>query len=347
MSDRRKILITGITGQDGAYLASQLLEKGYEVFGGVRRTSVANVSRLKSLGIGEKIKLVPIELMETGNIIRVLEKIEPDEVYNLAAQSFVGVSFEHPVLTSEVTAIGALRILEAIRTVNKKIKFYQASSSEMYGNTEESPQDEKTHFKPASPYAIAKVFAYWTTVNYRESYGIFACNGILFNHESPLRGEEFITRKISIAVAEHFINPNSNKVLEVGNLDAKRDWGYAPEYTEAMFKMLQKDTPSDYVIATGENHSVREFIEVAYKTIGIDIVWKGKGKDEVGLDKKNNKTLIKVSEAYLRPSDVNYLVGNYSKSKRELGWEPKTRFNELVKIMVNADIENLKNKTKN
>ncbi len=335
----KKVLITGITGQDGAYLTKLLLDKGYEVYGAFRRTSGLNLNGLKYLGVNDKINYLPLELLEFTNIYRALEKIQPDEIYNLGAQSFVALSFEEPIYTADVGALGALRALEAIRAVNPKIKFYQASSSEMFGKAQTMPQNEKTPFYPRSPYAASKLFAHWITVDYRESYDIFACSGILFNHESPLRGLEFVTRKITHAVAQ--IKLGLQNEVRLGNLDSKRDWGYAPEYVEAMWLMLQQDKPDDYVIASGETHSVREFAELACKTAGFDIVWEGKGIEEKGIDKKTGKTLIEVSQEFFRPAEVDILLGDYSKAKKKLGWQPRTRFKDLVGIMVEADIKRI------
>lgn len=333
----KKALIIGITGQDGAYLTKFLPSKGYEVYGAFRRTSGLNLNGLKYLGVDDKVEYLPLELLEFTNISRALEKIQPDEVYNLGAQSFVALSFEEPIYTADVTALGPLRVLEAIRVVNPKIKFYQASSSEMFGKVQAIPQNEKTPFYPRSPYAASKLFAHWITVNYRESYDIFACSGILFNHESPLRGLEFVTRKITHAVAQ--IKFGLQHEVRLGNLDAKRDWGYAPEYVEAMWLMLQQDKPDDYVIASGETHSVREFAELACKTAGFDIVWEGKGIEEKGIDKKTGKTLIEVSQKFFRPAEVDILLGDYSKAKKKLGWQPRAKFQDLVNIMVEADIK--------
>lgn len=316
-------LITGITGQDGAYLAQFLLRKGYRVCGAFRRSSTVNLERLDYLGITDKVELVPLDLLDLGNIIRVLEKMQPDEVYNLAAQSFVAVSFDQPVATGEITGLGAARMLEAIRIVNPKIKFYQASSSEMFGKVQAVPQNEKTPFYPRSPYAAAKLYAHWMTVNYREAYGIFACSGILFNHESPLRGLEFVTRKITYTVAR--IKHGLAKELRLGNLEAKRDWGYAPEYVEAMWLMLQADQPDDYVIATGETHSVREFTEEAFSCVGLD--W---------------REYVVVDPAFYRPADVELLVGDAARAREKLGWQPRTTFKELVRIMVEADLERVR-----
>jgi GDPmannose 4,6-dehydratase len=333
----KKALITGITGQDGAYLTKLLLDKGYDVYGAFRRTSGLNLNGLKYLRVDDKVKYLPIELLEFTNIYRAIEKIQPDEIYNLGAQSFVALSFEEPIYTADVAALGALRVLEAIRAVNPKIKFYQASSSEMFGKVQGSPQNEKTLFYPRSPYAASKLFAHWITVNYRESYDIFACSGILFNHESPLRGIEFVTRKITYSVAQMKLGLNSE--LKLGNLDAKRDWGYAPEYVEAMWLMLQQTEPDDYVVATGETHSVRDFAEFAFKYAGFDIVWEGKGIKEKGIDKKTGRTLIEVSAEFFRPAEVDILMGDYAKAKEKLGWQPRTKFQDLVSIMVDADIK--------
>jgi GDPmannose 4,6-dehydratase len=333
----KKALITGITGQDGAYLTKLLLDKGYDVYGAFRRTSGLNLNGLKYLRVDDKVKYLPIELLEFTNIYRAIEKIQPDEIYNLGAQSFVALSFEEPIYTADVAALGALRVLEAIRAVNPKIKFYQASSSEMFGKVQGSPQNEKTLFYPRSPYAASKLFAHWITVNYRESYDIFACSGILFNHESPLRGIEFVTRKITYSVAQMKLGLNSE--LKLGNLDAKRDWGYAPEYVEAMWLMLQQTEPDDYVVATGETHSVRDFAEFAFKYAGFDIVWEGKGIKEKGIDKKTGRTLIEVSAEFFRPAEVDILMGDYAKAKKKLGWQPRTKFQDLASIMVDADIK--------
>ncbi len=332
--------ITGVTGQDGAYLAKFLLSKGYTVYGGYRRTSSPNFWRLEEMGVFDDVRLLEVDIQDTGNLIRAFEKHRPDEVYNLAAQSFVAVSFEKPVLTGEITAIGVTRMLEAVRIVNPRIRFYQASSSEMFGKVQESPQSERTPFYPRSPYAAAKLYGHWMTINYRESYDIFGCSGILFNHESPLRGIEFVTRKITDAVAK--IKYGRQDYFEIGSLDAMRDWGYAAEFVEGMWMMLQRKSPGDYVLATGESHSVREFIEQAFAFIGTDIVWKGKGAKEVGRDKKTGRTLVRVNPKFYRPAEVDILTGDYSKAKRELGWEPKTRFDELVRIMLERDMQRIK-----
>jgi len=321
----RKALITGVTGQDGSYLAEFLLGKGYEVYGLTRRTSTVNNERIQH--IEEKIKLVQGDLLDQSSLTSAIQEAEPDEVYNLAAQSFVKTSWNQPVLTGEFTAIGVTRVLEAIRNVNPKIKFYQASSSEMFGKVTETPQKETTRFHPRSPYGVAKVYGHYITLNYRESYDLFACSGILFNHESPRRGLEFVTRKISNAVARISLGKQSK--LELGSLEPKRDWGFAGDYVEAMWLMLQQDKPEDYVIATGENHSVKEFVEIAFKAVGIDN-W----EKYVEADKTE----------HMRPAEVDYLIGDASKAKKVLGWEPKTSFKELVEMMVKADIQAQKNK---
>ncbi len=316
----KRALITGITGQDGSYLAEFLLSKDYKVFGLTRRTSTINFERIA--GIEDKISLIQGDLLDQSSLSSAILEAEPDEVYNLAAQSFVKTSWNQPVLTGEFTALGVTRILEAIRVINPKIKFYQASSSEMFGKVTETPQKETTRFHPRSPYGVAKAYGHYITLNYRESYGIFACSGILFNHESPRRGLEFVTRKISHAVAR--ISLGKQKGLELGSLEPKRDWGYAGDYVEAMWLMLQQKEPDDYVIATGENHSVRDFVELAFRYIGITD-WKKYVKSDVS--------------AHLRPAEVDYLIGDASKARRVLGWKPKTDFKQLVGIMVKADIE--------
>jgi GDPmannose 4,6-dehydratase len=340
----KKALITGITGQDGAYLTKFLFDKGYVVYGAFRRSAVLNLSGLKYLGVDDKVSYLPLELLEFTNIYRAIEKIQPDEIYNLGAQSFVALSFEEPIFTADVTALGPLRILEAIRAVKPDTKFYQASSSEMFGKVQTIPQNEKTPFYPRSPYAASKLFAHWITVNYRESYGIFACSGVLFNHESPLRGLEFITRKVTYGIAR-IKNSLQDKVV-LGNLDSKRDWGYAAEYVEAMWLMLQQKDPDDYVVATGETHSIREFAEHAFRYAGFDIVWKGKAIEEKGIDKKTGKTLIEVSPEFFRPAEVDILLGDYSKAKERLNWQPRTKFQDLVSIMADADIKRVEKEIK-
>ncbi|HOK52469.1 MAG TPA: GDP-mannose 4,6-dehydratase [Bacteroidales bacterium] len=338
----KKALITGITGQDGSYLAELLLAKGYEVHGMIRRSSSFNTGRIDHLYQDRHNKDVRLflhygDMTDSSNLNRLLEKIQPDEIYNLAAQSHVKVSFDVPEYTAEVDALGTLRFLDAIKETGIPTRFYQASTSELYGKVQAVPQNETTPFYPRSPYAVAKLYGYWIIVNYREAYNIFACNGILFNHESPRRGETFVTRKITMAAAR--IKAGLQDVLYLGNLDAKRDWGYAPEYVEGMWRILQHPTPEDFVLATNETHSVREFAELAFKELGIDIEWKGKGVEEVGVCSKTGKTIIKIDPAYFRPTEVDLLVGDYSKAKKLLGWEPKTTFKELVKIMVQADWE--------
>jgi len=316
----KKALITGITGQDGAYLSRFLLEKGYNVYGAFRRTSIINLDRLESLGIKDQLELIPMDLTDQGNIVRVLQKVKPDEIYNLAAQSFVAVSFEQPVTTGEITGLGTANLLEAIRAVNPEIKFYQASTSEMFGKVQTIPQNEETPFYPRSPYSVAKLYAHWMTVNYREAYGIFTCSGILFNHESPLRGLEFVTRKITHSVAR--IKLGLEGELRLGNMEAKRDWGYAPEFVKAMWLMLQHSKPDNYVVATGETHSVKEFVEEAFSHVGLD--W---------------HDYVVVDPSFYRPAEVELLVGDYTKAREKLGWQPKTTFRELVKLMVEADME--------
>ena len=339
----KKALITGITGQDGSYLAELLLEKGYEVHGIIRRASTFNTSRIDHLYTDPHINGVKLflhygDLSDGSNINRLLQKIKPDEIYHLGAQSHVRVSFDIPEYTGDVSGLGTLRILDAIRETGIKTKFYQASSSEMFGKALEIPLKETTPFYPRSPYGVAKVYAYWITKNYREAYGLFACNGILFNHESPRRGETFVTRKITRGLAR--IKLDKEKKLYLGNLDAKRDWGYAKDFVEGMWLMLQQDKPDDYLLATNETHTVREFAEETAKHFGFDLVWKGKGINEKGLDKKTGKTIIEIDPKYFRPAEVDILLGDYSKAKKQLGWEPKVRFNELVKIMAKADYEN-------
>jgi GDPmannose 4,6-dehydratase len=333
----KKALITGITGQDGAYLSEFLLKKGYEVYGAFRRTSELYTDRLKYLGVADNIKFIPLELLEFTNICRTIDKIKPDEVYNLAAQSFVQLSFEEPLYTADVTAMGALRLLESIRAINPRIKYYQASSSEMFGKVQATPQNEMTPFRPRSPYSVSKLFGHWITANYRESYGIFACSGILFNHESPLRGLEFVTRKITNSIARIKFGLQNKMVL--GNLDAKRDWGYSGDYVQAMWLMLQQEKPDDYVIATCEVHSVREFVEMAFKRVGIEIKWSGKGLDEKGIDAKTGSILVSVSPEFFRPAEVDSLTGECGKAKLILGWEPKVHLQKLVEMMVDYDLE--------
>lgn len=340
---KKKALITGITGQDGSYLAELLLKKGYEVHGIIRRSSSFNTGRIDHLYSdphtnGIKFFLHYGDLSDSSNIARLLEKIQPNEIYNLGAQSHVRVSFDVPEYTADVDGIGTLRILDAIRETKIKTKFYQASSSELYGKVQEIPQKETTPFYPRSPYACAKLYAYWITVNYRESYNIFACNGILFNHESPRRGETFVTKKITRGLAR--ILSGKHDCIYLGNLDAKRDWGYAKDYVEGMWMMLQQKQPDDYVLATGETHSVREFIEECMKLLKIDFAWKGKDLQEIGYDKKTKKALIKIDPRYFRPAEVDLLLGDPSKALKKLRWKPKTTFKQLVKIMLEEDLKN-------
>lgn len=343
----KKALISGITGQDGAYLAEFLLEKGYEVHGIKRRSSSFNSERIDHLYIDPHHRtnffLHYGDLSDSTNLIRLIQEIRPDEIYNLGAMSQVKVSFESPEYTADIDGIGTLRLLEAIRIcgLEKKCKFYQASTSELYGLVQEIPQTEKTPFYPRSPYAVAKLYAYWITVNYREAYNIFACNGILFNHESPYRGETFITRKTTMAVAK--IKKGLQDILYLGNLDAKRDWGYAKEYIEGMWLMLQAEKPDDYVLATGRTTTIREFVELAFQVVDIPIVWKGeKGTiTEYGVDANSGKTLIQIDPQYFRPTEVDLLIGNATKAHEYLGWKPQTTIEELTKIMVEADLNKL------
>ncbi|WP_284644806.1 GDP-mannose 4,6-dehydratase [Paenibacillus silviterrae] len=340
---KKKALITGITGQDGAYLARYLLNKGYQVHGIKRRASSINTQRIDHLyqenyERKRNFFLHYGDLTDTTNLIRIINEIQPDEIYNLAAQSHVKVSFETPEYTANADGLGTLRLLEAIRILklNKKTKFYQASTSELFGNVRETPQTELTPFYPRSPYAAAKIYSYWITVNYREAYGLFACNGILFNHESPLRGETFVTRKITRSAVRIKLGLQSK--LYLGNLDAKRDWGYAKDYVEAMWLMLQQETPDDYVIATGMTHSVREFAELAFAEVGINIEWTGEGINEKGIDKKTGNVLIEISPDYFRPTEVDILLGDSSKAREKLGWKPKVTFKELISLMIKRDL---------
>lgn len=337
-------LITGITGQDGAYLAEFLLKKNYQVHGIKRRSSLFNTDRIDHLykDLHEKdvnFNLHYGDLTDSTNLIRIIQQVQPDEIYNLAAQSHVQVSFETPEYTANADALGALRILEAIRILNlsEKTKFYQASTSELYGKVQETPQTEKTPFYPRSPYAVAKMYSYWITVNYREAYNMFACNGILFNHESPLRGETFVTRKITRAISR--IKLGMQKKIYLGNLDSIRDWGHAVDYVEAMWLMLQQDKPEDFVIATGKTHSVRDFVELSFKHIGVKIEWIGEGLTEKGINKTTGDILVEIDSKYFRPTEVEFLLGDSSKAKEKLGWQPKITFNELVRMMMEADLE--------
>lgn len=339
-------LITGITGQDGAYLVNLLLQKNYKVYGTYRRTSSVNFWRLDELGVdylnNPNLQLVEFDLTDLGSITRLLEKIQPDEIYNLAAQSFVGVSFEQPKTTAEITGIGALNILEAIRQVNPKIKYYQASTSEMFGKVQSIPQNEKTPFYPRSPYGVAKLYAHWITINYRESYNIFGCSGILFNHESPLRGKEFVTRKITDAVAR--IKLNKQQFLELGNLDAKRDWGFAAEYVEGMWRMLQAEQPDTYVLATNRTETVRSFVEMAFKAVDIGVEWSGSAENEIGKNSQTGEVIVKINQKFYRPAEVDLLIGDYTHAKNKLGWEPKTTLEQLCKMMVDADLRRYQEK---
>jgi GDPmannose 4,6-dehydratase len=336
-------LVTGITGQDGAYLAEFLLHRGYKVFGTFRRTSSANFWRIASLGILEhpSLHLVEHDLTDLGASIRLLERTQATEVYNLAAQSFVGLSFDQPVTTAEITGVGALHVLEAIRLVNPKIRFYQASTSEMFGKAQAVPQDENTPFYPRSPYGVAKLFAHWTTINYREAYGIFGVSGILFNHESPLRGLDFVTRKITDGIAR--IKLGKRPILELGNLDARRDWGFAREYVDGMWRMLQAPEPGVYVLASGKNASVRDFVALAARAADIEVAWKGSAEHEEGVDTKCGKTIVRINPKFYRPTEVDTLIGNSAKAKRDLGWEAKTSLEELCRIMVEEDLQRVAN----
>ena len=330
-------IVTGIGGQDGAYLAQLLLKKGYRVIGTDRRRVDQNYWRLNKLGIAKDVEIDFMDLLELGNIFRIIDKYKPDEVYNLAAQSFVGASFKMPMLTADVDAMGVLRILEAVRTLSPKTKLYQASTSEMFGDVLETPQKESTPFNPRSPYGVAKLFAHEMVKNYRESYDMFCCSGILFNHESPLRGLEFVTRKITHAIAK--IKYGLQDKLVLGNLSAKRDWGFAKDYVEGMWRMLQADEAKDYVLATGETHSVREFVEISFAIAGYEIEWRGEGVNEKGYDKTTGNCLIEVSEKFFRPAEVDLLLGDCSKVKAELNWKQEVGFKELVELMVENDME--------
>ena len=342
MKNTKKALITGITGQDGSYLAEFLLKKGYEVHGIIRRSASFNTGRIDHIyqdphAKNRRMILHYGDLSDSSNISRLLEKIKPDEIYNLGAQSHVRVSFDIPEYTADVVGLGALRILDGIRESGIKTKFYQASSSEMFGKVQEIPQKETTPFHPRSPYGCAKLIAYWTTINYRESYGMFACNGILFNHESPRRGSTFVTKKITEALVK--IKLGLQDKFFLGNLEAKRDWGYAKDYVEGMWLMMQAKKPGDYILSTKETHSVREFVEESAKILGMDIKWSGSGINEKGIDKKTGKIIIEIDPKYFRPAEVDMLIGDNSKAKKELGWRPKTTFKQLVKLMVDADMK--------
>ncbi|HSE29137.1 MAG TPA: GDP-mannose 4,6-dehydratase [Candidatus Saccharimonadales bacterium] len=339
---RKVAIITGITGQDGSYLAELLLEKGYDVHGIIRRASTFNTSRIDHVfqdphESHKRLTLHYGDISDGSNLSRLIERLKPDEIYNLAAQSHVRVSFDIPEYTGDVTGLGALRLLDAIREAGVKTKFYQASSSEMFGLVQEVPQKETTPFYPRSPYGVAKVYGHWITVNYRESYDLFACSGILFNHESPRRGETFVTRKITRGLAR--IKLGLDETLYLGNLEAKRDWGHAKDYVEAMWMMLQQDKPDDYVVSTGETHTVREFVEIAARLLDFKLEWRGKGIDEVGIDVRSGKEIIKIDPIYFRPAEVDLLIGDSSKARKKLGWTPKISFEQLVEEMVIADHE--------
>jgi GDPmannose 4,6-dehydratase len=334
----KKAIITGITGQDGAYLAQLMLEKGYTIFGTYRRTSSVNFWRLEELGVKShpNLHLVEYDLTDLGSNIALVQKVQPDEIYNLAAQSFVGVSFDQPSATAQITGIGALNLLEAIRLINPKIRFYQASTSEMFGKVQAIPQIEETPFYPRSPYGVAKLYAHWMTINYRESYGIFGSSGILFNHESPLRGREFVTRKITDSVAK--IKLGQLDVLELGNLDAKRDWGFAKEYVEGMWRMLQADEPDTFVLATNRTETVRDFVSMAFKAAGIELDFKGDEEKETAIDIATGKIVMRINPKFYRPAEVELLIGNSAKAKAKLGWAPSTSLEQLCKMMVEADL---------
>ena len=334
----KTVVITGITGQDGAYLAELLLNKGYIVYGTYRRTSSVNFWRIDELGIDKNpnLHLVEYDLTDLGASIRLLETTQATEVYNLAAQSFVGVSFEQPISTAAITGLGPVHLLEAIRIVNPKIRFYQASTSEMFGEVQEIPQKESTPFYPRSPYGVAKLYAHWMTISYRESYDIFGCSGILFNHESPLRGQEFVTRKITNSVAK--ISLGQQGVLDLGNMDAKRDWGFAKDYVEGMYLMLQAAVPDTYVLATNRTETVRDFVTMSFKAVDIELEWQGEAEEEIAVDVATGNTVVKVNPKFYRPAEVELLIGNPEKAKKDLGWEPKTTLEQLCKMMVEADL---------
>jgi GDPmannose 4,6-dehydratase len=334
----KKAIITGVTGQDGAYLAKFLLEKNYDVYGTYRRSSSVNFWRLEELGVANhpNLHLVEYDLTDLASSVRLVSNVRPDEIFNLAAQSFVGVSFDQPIMTAQITALGPVNLLEAIRIVDPSIRFYQASTSEMFGLVQEVPQTEKTPFYPRSPYAVAKLYAHWATVNYRESYGIFGVSGILFNHESPLRGREFVTRKITDSFAK--IRLNKLDMLELGNLDARRDWGYAKEYVEGMWMMLQTDKPDTYVLGTNRTETVRDFVSMAAQAVGYDLIWEGEGSHEIGRDRQSGSVLVRVNPRYYRPAEVDLLIGNADKAYAELDWKPRTTLEQLCTMMVEADI---------
>ena len=339
----KKAIITGITGQDGAYLSELLLEKGYEVYGTYRRSSSMNFWRIEELGIqnNPNLHLLEYDLNDQTSNIRLIDKVQPDEIYNLAAQSFVGVSFDQPLSTAQTTGIGCLHLLEAIRIINPKIRFYQASTSEMFGKVQQIPQTENTAFYPRSPYGVSKLFAHWSTINYRESYDIFGVSGILFNHESPLRGREFVTRKITDTVAK--IHLGKQDKLELGNLDAQRDWGFAKEYVDGMYRMLQHDTPETFVLATNETHTVKKFVELSFNEIEIQLEWKGTAENEKGYCSKSGRELVSINPKYYRPAEVELLIGDAKKANDLLNWKPTTGLDALCSLMVDADLKRNKN----
>ncbi len=331
----KKALVTGVTGQDGSYLSKLLLEKGYEVYGGYRRNASTNLWRQRELGLKDEVRMVPLELLEYQNVQRLLKQIQPDEIFNLAAQSFVGISFEQPLYTADADGVAVCRFLEAIREVSPHSRFYQASTSEMFGKVQEIPQKETTSFYPRSPYGVAKLYGHWITVNYREGYGMHASSGILFNHESPLRGLEFVTRKVTAHLAE--VKRGHREALELGNMDSKRDWGFAKDYVEGMWRMLQQDEADDYVLATNQTQTVRLFVELAGQALGMDIQWDGEAENERGTDRKTGKVVVKINPQFYRPAEVELLIGDPAKAKAKLGWEPTTTFQELVTMMAEAD----------
>ena len=333
---KKKALITGINGQDGAYLSKLLLDKGYKVYGTCRRSTSERFTRLKILGVFDKVHLYDFDLLEVSNIQKIIKEIKPDEIYNLAAQSFVPSSFTVPIVTADINALGTLRILDAIHLINKKIKFYQAGTSEMFGKVKETPQNESTPFHPRSPYGVSKLFAHWITINYRESYNMYACCGILFNHESPLRGDEFVTKKITSTLSN--IKNGSNEILNVGNIYAKRDWGFAGDYVEAMWLMLQQKKVDDYVISTGNTYLVKDFIDLTLTYLKFDYKWIGKGLEQRVINNDTGKTLVKINKKFFRPAEVDLLIGNSNKAKKKLKWKPKTSIKKLVKLMVDHDL---------
>lgn len=339
----KKAIITGITGQDAAYLADLLLGKGYKVYGTYRRTSSTNFWRIEELGVDQhpNLTLIEYDLIDLSSAYRIINDVRPDEIYNLAAQSFVGVSFTQPIATANITGIGALNILEAIRAIDPSIKFYQASTSEMFGKVKEIPQSEDTPFHPRSPYGVAKVFAHWATLNYQESYNIFASSGILFNHESPLRGKEFVTRKITDSVAK--ISLGLLDVIELGNLNAKRDWGFAKDYVEGMYRIMQAEKSDVFVLATGRTETVRDFVEMAFKAVNIQLKWEGENENEIGINTETGAILVKVNTKFYRPAEVELLIGDPTKAKEVLGWESTTTLEQLCEMMVKSDIERNKN----